>query len=84
MAASHYILHGKHSHGDVQIPLSRTQALKVFSKWSQTALRRVAKGHRVLFLIDAHRGFTVDRLEISTTQHRSRARQAAAWKAPVR
>jgi hypothetical protein len=84
MAASHYILHGKHSHGDVQIPLTRFEALKFFRKWSATALRQAKKGHRVLFLIDAHKGFQVERLEISTTQHRSRVRQATAWKAPTR
>jgi hypothetical protein len=80
---AHYILHGKHSHGDVQIPLSRTQALKVFSKWSRTAQRHAKKGHRVLFLIDSHKGFTVERLEISTTQHHRRIREARTWKAPV-
>ena len=65
MAANHFTLHGKHTHGEVKIPLTRLEALKFFKKWSRSAQRRSRKGRRILFLMDVHRGFAVDQLVIA-------------------
>jgi hypothetical protein len=80
MAASHYILHGNTA--NVQIPLTRFEALKFFRKWSRTAQRHTRKGHRTLFLLDVHKGFTVDRLVIETVHEKVRQHHAKRWTAP--
>jgi hypothetical protein len=83
MAANHFTLHGKHTHGEVKIPLTRLEALKFFKKWSRSAQRRSRKGRRILFLMDIHRGFAVDQLVIETVHEKLRQHRATRWQAPT-
>jgi len=77
-----HTLHGKHGAAPVQIPLTRLEALKFFTKWSRTAQRHSRKGHRTLYLMEVHKGFLCDKLVIETVQAKQRVRKHIAWKAP--
>ncbi|HWY20019.1 MAG TPA: hypothetical protein VNX26_02300 [Candidatus Acidoferrum sp.] len=69
----HYSLKGRHPAGEITMPITRAEALALFTKWMDTARRRARKGHRTLYLVHAHKGHCFDRLVIETTHARMRS-----------
>ena|ERR1700722_15229444 len=69
----HYALKGRHPAGEITMPITRAEALALFTKWMDTAKRHTRKGHRTLYIMHVHKAHLFDRLVIETTHARMRA-----------
>ena len=69
----HYSLKGRHPAGEITLPITRAEALALFTKWMDTAKRHTRKGHRTLYIMHVHKAHFFDRLVIETTHSRIRS-----------